>query len=522
MSRSYYLFKKNLFSLIIILAMSFCAQASAANWYVDNAASGSNDGTSWTEAWESFADVVWGGGGVIPGDTLYISGGSTSKTYNESLTIGASGSSGSLITVRVGQDANHNGTVIITNASGPGIYVISKNYVTISGNYNDQCKIRVTGCSTDGVQLWGNSTNIVLTYVEVDFNGNANNEDGIDISVSSTTKPAYEVSYCKIHDNYQDQIHGGRQVENSDYGYVLIHHNEIYNCNDDGIETAVEGMDIYENTMHTLVSNGGSGHPDGIVVMYSYGRIWNNTVYNFGDPLGVKISNSYIYPNMFAQTEGESKGHLRIYNNLMYSTLDPYDSQWPMGIYFSAQKAAGATYTALEDVVIANNTIVGMFFSGIGAFFCATAEDNISDFIIENNVIFNCGRKGSAYPAVMIGNTDEPFTMGSHGDGKDITYDHNLLYEGTNGNTDHKFKGILYSYPNFKNLDTGGAGIKSQDTDAEILDNLVGRGISLSQYFNNDKNGLSRPQGAEWDMGCYEYVYPPSLIEPVTNFELSN
>jgi Fibronectin type III domain len=528
MLRSYYLINKILFSLILILAMSICTQALAANWHVDKDASGSNDGTGWTDAWESFADIRWGIGGVTAGDTLYISGGPISKTYNETLTIGASGSGGSILTVRVGQDANHNGTVIITNTAGTGIYLAHKNYVTINGNYNNECRIRVTGCSTDGVRLWGNSNNVILTYIEVDFNGDAKDEDGIDISVSSTTKPAYEVSYCKIHDNYQDQIHGTRQVTNSDYGYVLIHHNEIYNCNDDGIETACEGMDIYNNTMHTLVSNGGVGHPDGIVVMYSYARIWNNTVYNFGDPKGVKISNAYIYPNMYLSAGSESRGHIRIYNNLMYSTLDAYFQQWPRAIEFSAQKAAGATMTAVEDVVIANNTIIGMFFAGISAFFSATSGDNISDFIIENNIISNCGRKGTYYAAVLIGTAGNPFTMGSHGDGKNITYDYNLLYEGDNGNTNHKYKNVWYTYSNFKNLETGGSGIKSQDNDAgsptnsslgsdykpdSVSDPVVDVGVDLSAIFTTAKDGNYRPQLTAWDIGAYEFgsssVPPP-------------
>src|SRR6266699_24767 len=89
-----------------------------ASWYVDNAASGANNGTSWASAWTSFSSIVWGSSGVKAGDTLYISGGSSSQTYTSGLSVGASGTSASRITIAVGQDAGHNGTVIL---SGVGI-----------------------------------------------------------------------------------------------------------------------------------------------------------------------------------------------------------------------------------------------------------------------------------------------------------------------------------------------------------------------------------------------------------------
>jgi len=57
----------------------------AAVWYVDKAATGANNGRSWTDAWTNFSSVVWGSAGVKAGDTLYISGGSSSKVYPENL-----------------------------------------------------------------------------------------------------------------------------------------------------------------------------------------------------------------------------------------------------------------------------------------------------------------------------------------------------------------------------------------------------------------------------------------------------
>ena len=66
-----------LWVVLAALALDGVAPAMAANWYVDKDAQGSNNGTSWTNAWNSLSRIS----GVSAGDTVYISGGSASKTY---------------------------------------------------------------------------------------------------------------------------------------------------------------------------------------------------------------------------------------------------------------------------------------------------------------------------------------------------------------------------------------------------------------------------------------------------------
>ena len=57
------------------------------NYYVDKDANGSNNGTSWTNAWESFASINWNS--INPGDIIWISGGTSGKTYFEKLSVNA-------------------------------------------------------------------------------------------------------------------------------------------------------------------------------------------------------------------------------------------------------------------------------------------------------------------------------------------------------------------------------------------------------------------------------------------------
>jgi hypothetical protein len=120
--------------------------ASAALWYVDNAATGSRNGASWANAWTNLANVT----GIAAGDTVYISGGTVSKTYQPwgggfyewvPASTGGNGTAGSPITYRVGQEAGHNGIIIIdgTGLSSPSgrLKTESWRHGVISGNYNN-------------------------------------------------------------------------------------------------------------------------------------------------------------------------------------------------------------------------------------------------------------------------------------------------------------------------------------------------------------------------------------------------
>jgi hypothetical protein len=115
------------------LPFLLCGLAQAADHYVDQNASGANDGSSWINAWESIIAISWGS--VAPGDTVYISGGSSSKTSNETLDVAASGSAGNPITITGGADPGHDGTVILDGQMSLtyGVLIENTDYVTVRG-----------------------------------------------------------------------------------------------------------------------------------------------------------------------------------------------------------------------------------------------------------------------------------------------------------------------------------------------------------------------------------------------------
>src|ERR1700690_217615 len=117
----------------LVSGLSFALfSANAATWFVDNTASGANNGTNWANAWTSISSAS--GSSVHAGDTVYISGGATGNTHTYSGFLPKSGTTGSPITYQIGQDASHNGTVIF---SGSGTWISNPSYFVVSGDAGD-------------------------------------------------------------------------------------------------------------------------------------------------------------------------------------------------------------------------------------------------------------------------------------------------------------------------------------------------------------------------------------------------
>src|SRR5574343_1626623 len=100
-----------IYTIILITLLSY--QLFATDWYVQPATGeyGSENGTDWANAFDGFADIAWGS--ISAGDNIYLSDG----TYNENMTIGASGDWNSYITIIAGKYSpspiGHDGEVII-------------------------------------------------------------------------------------------------------------------------------------------------------------------------------------------------------------------------------------------------------------------------------------------------------------------------------------------------------------------------------------------------------------------------
>jgi hypothetical protein len=585
-------------SFAIMFLLSICLNVHSLQgdiWYVDNQAAGANNGTSWTDAWWSLADIQWTS--IQAGDTIFISGGTTEKTYNEQLEVGASGAEDSPITIKVGQTSPHNGNVIITNDNDPdgGIRIIYQNYITIDGNVIGQRHLTVQHCAGVGIRVYG-SLGIKLTYLYIYRNGGEHDWDNSGITFTAMQyvdpKPNIEISYCHIDNNWQDAISGFGPIANG-FGYISIHHNEISNVVDDAFECGAGGVDFYNNDICDRSYDGGDGHPDGIAFNGAeYYRVYNNKFHGF------RCGTAYINYEPFYNTNPPSPrpgDHVYIYNNLMYEEEivpigfipshhtfrinNPYRSGRPDGIFMNIDDAralfnhlkdrgyigidsyiqdsfrnlqsyaemdldpvyenykeeiyniiksyedvgsplngisfggSDVTTTFLSNIIIANNVSVNLPASGFGIYCNNHSSENLNNIIVANNIAHNCYSNGGGTASGVGGIADESL-IGSSGSGAIIIYDNNIISQGDSGCSAMRYNShFIDHYADFVSiygLNIHGANIDpSLDTNYKPDDGSdppVDSGLDLSEYFTTDIGGVSRPQGAAWDIGAYEYT----------------
>ena len=436
--------------------------AIAANWYVDNAATGLNNGMSWTNAWTSFSSIVWGGSGVKAGDTLFISGGTSGQTYPGGLTVGASGTSDpNRITIMVGQDASHGGVVTIN-----GTLTSRQNYVTINGGYNGQRHIVLA--SGYNLDMYS-AVNPIVYYLDI---------SGCDTAIAQTYGTGGEIAYCYLH-----SVTGvgaidstARNLGVNNWDLTLIHNNTIQVNQTYGSGVAPDG--IHQCQGFTIYSN------------YIYSAIGTNLLEEHQDLIQTYGSEYIkIYDNTFANGAdstigcGSSPYHIHIWNNVFYYT-------------FQAGTCVMRWYGANDygDILIDNNTFVDVALQtlyGAAIQFTGSTATNVQ---IRNNIFYNCGH---SYQVIQI----TGITNG-------IGIDYNLLNAGAHGNTSILYSGFggqvhgQTGVPVFVSYSEGSTNnnFHRQSSDTAAKD----KGETLT-YFSNDKDGVPRPQGPAWDIGAYEF-----------------
>ncbi|MBW1929138.1 MAG: hypothetical protein JRH08_04535 [Deltaproteobacteria bacterium] len=499
--------------VLLTLAVSLTmlgANTDAANWYVDKDAVGANNGTSWQDAWTSFSNIVWGTGGIVAGDTLYISGGSVSKTYTEKLWIQASGTPENPITIRPGQDPGHNGIVIIDMGySGEAIRIGPRSNIVINGEYNGERHIKLyrgsLGDGYDALIYATGANNIKYYYLELKTAATGIRQN------SQTSSSKSEVAYCYIHDIRGqcaiDFTMGSSQTPAA-HGHFKIHHNiikpvwEKYNGGTsikgpDGIQ-ATGSVEFYNNQvigmdggMDTGVVVGGQ-HPDFIQAQNGYWKIYNNDFIDIGD---AAIDFDAFLTHYIK--------HVHIYNNVF--AVQAHTSTYPQGIRF--YDSSSQDITEMVDVLIANNTFVDLFDHYPLRLGGGSTPRTMVDVYIQNNLFYNCGISYAI---------DSP---NSGADQSDWHFDYNLVNAGNSGSDRIQLDGVPYTQAH------GVAGApsfvyyseKSASNDYHFRDNTspgVDAGIDLSPYFNTDKDGVPRPQSSAWDIGAYEFRANGSQLSP--------
>jgi len=487
--------KPLIFLFLIFIILSFVPKAFAANWYVNNTASGSNNGTSWTNAWESFGNISWER--ISRGDTIYISGGSTLKTYNETLSIGAAGSSGNNVIIRVGQDSGHNGVVIIDGQHSRTDCVTNNgnSYVTLDGEYNGSRHIRCIDSTRYGVNFT-NARECRVLYVEIKDTGDSEDDHGLVFSGGWDG----EVGYCRIDNAYQDALRLTTTAGVTAFDQAAeVHHNIITNINDDGCVMA-EGYNFHHNTIGPWRTPRGTGHPDGIQMMKGWNRIHSNVFYEGGN------NNNGSHALLFIDMDDTGdNGHHRIFNNIFYVAGQRFLDNRFLAIKFKWEEP-GMT---IDDVVVANNTFVDIPWNAV-VLSLNSSSDRLRNWQIKNNLAYNCATGISGTP-INLGNAN--YTT------SDVVVTRNVVNAGPSGDQGFTFDGVRYNSaaafeaatgfvnsnarPSFVSYIEGngtGSDYHLSESDTAAID----KGLTLSNYFTVDRDGTLRVQGA-WDVGAYEY-----------------
>jgi hypothetical protein len=462
-------------------------------WYIDNTASGNNNGTSWTNAWNSFASINWNL--IQPGDVIYICGGSTEKIYIETLTIGKSGTQENPITIKTGQSEGHNGMVII-DAENSRDYCIpfeGHHYVSLNGSVNNQIRLKLQNAHVCGI-FNPDSTGIVIKYIEIENCGTLPDDDWhYSDAIVLNWMHGCEIAYCYIHNNYDDAVRG--TGSSGGYGSNKVHHNFFINNGDDGLQ--IDGdLDVFNNT---IGGGGGSatGHPDGIQILGSYVRVWNNVFFDNSN------SNIFVDP---VNRGAEGGTNYRIYNNLIYQT-DEDTSVFQRGIQILCEPSTDF----LDDLVCVNNTFVNIEWVPI----LVGGKENwhrFTNVIIANNIVSNCCRGIHTHAAIQAFESDY--------DENDVIIDYNLIDAGSEGHSTIIYKDISYTHEEFS---ASGLGQANGLTGDPFFTNpsgyefyltadspAVNAGLNPNIYDDlniiRDLDFNYRPIGDGWDLGAFEFV----------------
>ena len=452
----------------------------AAIWYVDSAASGANNGTSWTNAWTSLGSAS--GSSVHAGDTVYISGGSAGNSQTYSGWSGPkNGTVGSPITYQIGQDASHNGTVIF---SGSGSWLGSPASVVISGMVagDGAMHFQTTGYSQ---LVSGSGSHVTLSYINF---GTVSCPATYAMNFGSGVSDI-QVDHCWLMVNGTGGSANTANVFCSptasayDTGFRFLNNVMYVPCNpnggglgNDGIRTdSGSGVTIAGNMLIAYSQSGGTSlgeHQDGIQnwTLGSYYKMYNN--------MWIDFQNADI--NLSAYYGGFS--HVRIYNNICGFTSSSRASQCE-GVFCSISSSyVGSTPCAMTDCVVANNLAAGNS-SGAFGLNANGVYATWSGSVLANNITIQ-GASSSADAGILsvdnVNNMSAATAVAN--------FSSYSVYNGTNNN--------------FKLL----AGATS----------LIGRGTNLTAYgITTDFANNPRPATGNWDIGPYEYLQAIPVINTV-------
>lgn len=450
----------------------------AANHYIRAGATGSNNGSSWADAWATFGAVTW-----TRGDTYYVAGGN----YNENVVINKVTPANGWIIVKKANAADNSGNPG-WNASYAKTQAVIKGKLSLNYGNVEIDGVTGSGETGHGIKIYDTDTGAFerTSYVValdqtasapfhlhgLDIRGagyaaSAYAQVGIQVNQSPPLKGMH-ISNCWIHEVTINGMTVGGFVGQSYTDYGLLFENnfvsETGGCTDpslhgQGLQISYANSDSYfiirNNIFRNIVGSAFIAYLG--LGTHRYSRIYNNVFYITNHSIYNVCSPAVIWSAGEAGNNGGTMDHIEIYNNTFFNIGEDLS-----GCYARIQIESTATITE----AVAKNNIWVQSYLPAGGHVGLTAKSN-------NDYYNNVG-------APIVGETSQqtesadPFTNSAG-------YDFSL--KSTANAKDH--------------------------------------GLDLRNIFTTDILGNARSN--VWDIGAYEYVgvSSPDITPPAAPSGLS-
>ena len=457
-----------------LLTILVCANCIGASYYVDSTASGSQDGSSWANAWTNVTQCT----GLSAGDTVWISGGSAGSTNTYYLTAywnPAAGSSGNPITYKISPDIGYNGHVEF-EMSGTGINFLGAfNHVTISGDAGDGN--RHMSLKSGDHAIYGNGANGGNTIEYFDFGTREK-------FFYWNTGAGVTMNNCRAYkwqSSAKDNIIFTYNTTETAYDSIVFTNCFFYaprtattGYGDDLAKDMGTGVSFYNCYFEGYTTNYVYGqHQDGIQWLRgNYGKVIGNTFRNIGN---------YA---VFCEAYHGGFTNVVVANNLAYIDYSELQGTTaPQG--FVIAEGAGyisgkGTNSFFRDVVLANNNVID--YGAHKAFSLTPAgTGSTADCVFWNNVAANSSGTWTIHSTVST--------------------NYNVMLDTT---------AAASAFTTYSEFGTNDYTPDSADTV------LLDQGGNLSSYFTDDITGATR--SGTWDIGAYEFGAgggdPPAEVVP--------
>ena len=450
---------RGLLSCVAVLVCTAALPGSAATYYVNGASGNDSNAGSSASPWKTIQKAA---NTLVAGDTALVAAG----TYSERVGTSRSGTSGNQITIK------SSGTVVMKG------FDVNHSYITVDG-----FEITSTGQST--------SVNVTGSYCQI-LNNNIHDTGGGTTSEINLTSSS---ANCLVKGNHI----WGSQAYGNDHPCITlrgVNHlatgNEIGPILDgDAFRPFGSGHVMSSNYVHDLtLSPGSAAHMD---VFQTFGDngdsaynivFENNLVQNTDSQLfmtsvdGQNIHDFDVRNNVYINVNLQGNigmPNFRFYNNVLYNVdvdngvcLILYNKTWGVANNCKIKNnifigPGGLNYSAGVPYIFADNN---------DNWLSTPAADGLTG--VETDYNYVTGNPSSGYPA--MGNFSEA--------------------HGINGGN-----------PKFANL-------AAWDFHLTQGSPAIDKGVTVTN-FNYDRDGVTRPQGAAWDIGAYEFgvvnTNPPVL-----------